>query len=405
VDTNGIQNIPKSPGLPTFMTQYPDLFAGLAAPFEAHEVKQRAAAGGRQLHYITARTAMNRLDSVLGPEAWWDEYEPIENGVICRLTIRLPDGSALTKCDAGGYAGMETKNKAGEMVPDEENDGKSGFSDAFKRAAAKFGIARYLYRDGVPNFVREREPAQDVSQAVPSATADSTARPPARQEQATAPASAPLQRQAPSPNGQGAANGGSVPRSGKGLFAWVKEMEQKHEVGLLKYLNGWAKLQEFPGRMVDWDADQVAAGHAEACRKLKEVQPAGQGGGEDGPAYSQAPSAQASDGGAIYLNHPDADGREKLLKGLRGQLLALVHQIAKLQKPGLFVPKAEDIALALKSLSRRDPKGREIETISPCDDPNLLLDFIEVAEFLLADLKSTETDRDKGLIESTKITL
>src|SRR3954469_11015289 len=125
------------------MTQHPDLFAALAAPFESHEVKVRSTSG-RQFHYITARTAMNRLDSVLGPENWWDEYSPSENSVLCRLTLRLPDGSTLTKADAGGYAGMA----------DSGDDDKSGYSDSFKRAAVKFGVARYLYRDGVPNFAR-----------------------------------------------------------------------------------------------------------------------------------------------------------------------------------------------------------------------------------------------------------
>ena len=158
------------------MTQYPDLFAALAAPFEPHEVKVRSAQAGRQLHYITARTAMNRLDNVLGPENWWDEYVPSENSVLCRLTIRLPDGSTLTKADAGGYAGMA----------DSGDDDKSGFSDAFKRAAAKFGVARYLYRDGVPTFVREREPAVEPSPAPPTRGPGSRAR--ARRPTATAPA-------------------------------------------------------------------------------------------------------------------------------------------------------------------------------------------------------------------------
>src|SRR4029078_13523036 len=77
---------------------------------------------------------------------WWDEYAPQQNSVICGLSIRLPDGSTLTKSDAGGYAGMS----------DSGDDDKSGFSDAFKGAAGKFGISRYLYRDGVPRFVQER---------------------------------------------------------------------------------------------------------------------------------------------------------------------------------------------------------------------------------------------------------
>src|SRR5437868_3802807 len=138
------------------MTQHPDLFAALAAPFDPSEVKIRSQSS-RQLHYITARTAMNRLDNVLGPENWWDEYHPSENSVLCKLTIRLPDGTTLTKCDAGGYAGMA----------DSGDDDKSGYSDAFKRAAVKFGVARYLYRDGVPTFVAERTgPTEQAPAAV-----------------------------------------------------------------------------------------------------------------------------------------------------------------------------------------------------------------------------------------------
>src|SRR5262249_61353592 len=107
------------------MTQYPDLFAALAAPFASHEVKLRNSQAGRQLHYITARTAMNRLDGVLGPENWWDEYVPLENSVVCRLTLRLPDGQTVTKSDAGGYAGLA----------DQGGDDKSGLSDPRQRAA------------------------------------------------------------------------------------------------------------------------------------------------------------------------------------------------------------------------------------------------------------------------------
>jgi hypothetical protein len=229
------------------MTQYPDLFAALAAPFDSHEVKLRQAPGGRQLHYITARTAMNRLDNVLGPENWWDEYLPLEHSVLCKLTLRLPDGSTVTKSDAGGYAGMA----------DQGDDDKSGFSDAFKRAAAKFGVARYLYRDGVPTFVRERA-GDAVSPPEPAAPAEVA--------------------QNGNTNGNGPAparerSRDQAPRTGKALFAWTKDMEQRHQVGLLKYLNNWGKLQEYPGRMIDWDAEQVALAYGEAIRKLQAIQP------------------------------------------------------------------------------------------------------------------------------------
>lgn len=143
------------------MTRFPDLFNDLCSPFSRDEVKTRPQ-GGRQLSYITARTAMNRLDAVLGPENWWDEYVPGDKSVICKLTICLPDGMTITKQDAGGYAGMA----------DQGDDDKSGFSDAFKRAAAKFGVARYLYKDGVPHFEAAPEPAP-AHQPAPALTNNS----------------------------------------------------------------------------------------------------------------------------------------------------------------------------------------------------------------------------------------
>jgi len=229
------------------MTQHPDLFAALAAPFEPSEMKSRSQ-NGRQLYYITARTAMNRLDTVLGPENWWDHYIPGEKSVLCELTIRLPDGSTLTKSDAGGYAGMA----------DSGDDDKSGYSDAFKRAAVKFGVARYLYGDGLPDFVQARMPAGTATAEIqgPGQTAATAANPTSRAHATTT--AAPAQQ--------------GTPRTGKALFAWTKDQEQRYSVGLLKYLNSWAKLQDFPGRMVDWDAEQVNLAHAEACRKLQSLQ-------------------------------------------------------------------------------------------------------------------------------------
>jgi hypothetical protein len=231
------------------MTQHHELFASLAAPFEPNEIKVRSHTG-RQLHYITARTVMNRLDSVLGPENWWDEYVPNENSVLCRLTIRLPDGSTLTKSDAGGYAGMA----------DSGDDDKSGYSDAFKRAAVKFGIARYLYRDGVPSFVQESLQAQAQAQGENPPKAERSAIGTTAAQSTSSPR-----------NSQEVAN---PPRTGRALFAWTKEQEQQHQVGLLKYLNQWAKLQDFPGRMVDWNADQVTLGYHEAIRKIQAIESA-----------------------------------------------------------------------------------------------------------------------------------
>ena len=236
------------------MTNFPELFSALAVPFETREVRVRTETEGRQIHYITARTAMNRLDSVLGPENWWDEYLPGANSVLCKLTVRLPDGSTVTKADAGGYARMA----------DSGDDDKSGFSDSFKRAAAKFGVARYLYGDGVPYFVQQQEPATNAPVAVQAPTPVPV--PPPVPVQTPTPAPAPVGK---SSTASGSNRGNQPPRTGRALFAWAKEQEQHYELDLVKHLNSWAKLQDHTGRMVDWDAEQVSQAYTVATRKFR----------------------------------------------------------------------------------------------------------------------------------------
>jgi hypothetical protein len=249
-------------------TAYPDLFTALGNEFEAREVRERNQ-GGRRIKYITARSVMNRLDEVFGPEHWKARYAPVgPHAIECRLTVRLPDGTKITKVDVGGRAGMADKG----------DDEKSGYSDALKRAAAAFGVGRYLYNDGVPEFGEDE----------PSPPGGNISTPPTARQDA-----------APPPQGQGQRGD---PRTGRALFAWTKEMEQKHEVGLLKYINGWAKLQDYPGRMVDWDDDQVANALKECRRKLDAL---GQAIGEanaalgDGYAATAAPTPASAESAYI----------------------------------------------------------------------------------------------------------
>jgi hypothetical protein len=215
------------------------IWAALAAPFHAEEVKQRTE-NGRTYDYITARTAMNRLDNVIGPGNWWDTYEPLgQNTVLCRLTIRLPDGQTLTKCDAG--ANVETMKDAGDGE-------KGGLSDGFKRACVKFGISRYLYRDGVPDYADEVFRAAGID--------------PRRQTRG-GPAG-PQERQG-RPATSSRRDGGD-PRDGRALFAWAKRTEQEtgwEEGTFVRYLQDWGSEREYPDRIVDWTPKQVAAGVAE----------------------------------------------------------------------------------------------------------------------------------------------
>lgn len=99
-------------------------------------VKPWEATKGLPLAYIDARDVMERLDGVMGPDNWEDRYSETPKGrVICRLSLYFPDDEmtyrVITKSDGAGDTGTE-----GE---------KGAISDAFKRAAVKFGIGRYLY--------------------------------------------------------------------------------------------------------------------------------------------------------------------------------------------------------------------------------------------------------------------
>src|SRR5512140_2407061 len=78
--------------------------------------------------YIDARDVMERLDEVVGPD-WSDRYEKAgtAQGLVCYLTV-----CGVTRGDVGD------ENNENEPV-------KSAYSDAFKRAAVKFGVGRFLY--------------------------------------------------------------------------------------------------------------------------------------------------------------------------------------------------------------------------------------------------------------------
>jgi hypothetical protein len=74
-----------------------------------------------------------------------------------------------------------------------------------------------------------------------------------------------------SPSPRGGDDGLNPPRNGRALFAWTKDQDEKYEYGLLKHLNAWGKRQEFPPRMIDWDAEQVTRAYSEACRKVRAI--------------------------------------------------------------------------------------------------------------------------------------
>jgi hypothetical protein len=62
----------------------------------------------------------------------------------------------------------------------------------------------------------------------------------------------------------------SAPTTGRALYARAKDVEaSRPDFPAVEYLFGWGKLNDFPGRMIDWNAEQTALGFAELNRRLE----------------------------------------------------------------------------------------------------------------------------------------
>jgi len=108
----------------------------LKDPFDSKFVKWRVGATdqaktkGIALAYIDSREVMKRLDDVCGLGGWQSKHVAVDGGFVCELSIKIDD-EWITKSNAAGNTKVEPI--------------KGGASDALKRAAATWGVGRYLY--------------------------------------------------------------------------------------------------------------------------------------------------------------------------------------------------------------------------------------------------------------------
>lgn len=111
-------------------------FDALSAPFPADRVSWRVGTMTKDktkamaLAYLDARDVMERLDEVCGPPGWQNRYTHAEQKTVCEIGI-LTDEGWVWKADGAGDSDIEAE--------------KGALSDAFKRAAVRWGIGRYLY--------------------------------------------------------------------------------------------------------------------------------------------------------------------------------------------------------------------------------------------------------------------
>lgn len=113
-----------------------DIFEQLRAEFPRNAISWRAqsmkadGSAAMALAYIDARDVMNRLDDVLGPDGWQCRYPHANGKTVCEIGIRVGE-EWIWKADGAGDSDIEAE--------------KGALSDAFKRAAVRWGIGRYLY--------------------------------------------------------------------------------------------------------------------------------------------------------------------------------------------------------------------------------------------------------------------
>lgn len=116
------------------------MFEKLSAPFSQEEVSWRVQRAGHSaanrpwaivVPYLDARAIQNRLDQVVGPENWQTRIIPASGAVLCELSVRISDGTFITKTDGSELTDIEGF--------------KGACSRALVRAAVQWGIGRYLY--------------------------------------------------------------------------------------------------------------------------------------------------------------------------------------------------------------------------------------------------------------------
>lgn len=110
--------------------------AKLKAPFAPDRISWRVGSTtadktkGMALGYIDARDVMERLDEICGPGGWQCSYPHANGKTVCAISIKVDD-EWVSKADGAGDTDFEAE--------------KGALSDAFKRAAVRWGIGRYLY--------------------------------------------------------------------------------------------------------------------------------------------------------------------------------------------------------------------------------------------------------------------
>jgi hypothetical protein len=119
-----------------------EIQALLAQPFAPEDIEWRLQVTlkdqlrGTAIPYVTNRAIQSRLDDVVGPENWHNEFKPWhgvkgKEAQICGISIYFEGRGWIQKWDGAEDSDIEPV--------------KGGLSDSMKRAAVQWGVGRVLY--------------------------------------------------------------------------------------------------------------------------------------------------------------------------------------------------------------------------------------------------------------------
>lgn len=135
------------------MVTIADFWAEMNAHFAPEKISWRVGSTtqdktkGLPLAYIDARDVMERLDTVCGPSFWECDYPHANGKTVCTIRCWVPRGAPTDDIGSAEWGWVAKSDGAGDTDYEAE---KGALSDAFKRAAVRFGIGRYLYGMHVP---------------------------------------------------------------------------------------------------------------------------------------------------------------------------------------------------------------------------------------------------------------
>jgi hypothetical protein len=128
-----------------------EMIAALEVPFDGWQIEWRVVnttksgrLRGQVIPYADQRAYTDRLNALFSPAGWTRKYSIHTSANFERSKDQKIVAKVLVTCELTIF-GLGSHSATGEQWADDPNAGTAAEAQAFKRAAACFGLGRYLY--------------------------------------------------------------------------------------------------------------------------------------------------------------------------------------------------------------------------------------------------------------------